>query len=814
MGRPRKGVVSLPDGRWTAGLPIAVGSKKTRQFTDADETAVRRWYADAERALAAGRPLPDPAGYRPGRPAPTLAALALGERTPASWWAGPTAAHGHLIDKVAAAFVEHHYDRQRSGQPERRRAVVATIANDLLPFFAQHRVTVVERITHELAGKLAAHLAGLEVADTQPEPEPWPDLDGRTEVTLTEAAALHGTSRSTVKRWQQADLLPSWHRDDLDGQVRIRVDELRAAYRSGRAAAAKRTINKATTAGNKLDVLKMILNFARANGIDLTGTPMLGISAVHPEGTDPVRRKNPHVPLELFGRVAAHLPVVHQLTMWLERLLGVRISEGFGPHVGDVLDFGPVLGGAIVLGRQGGRPFLIRADGHVVAADEKEGMKNDTSHRAIRLPRQLMGMVRVVIEAFHTDPVTGEVDLEARLIPGLRTEGRSGQQAHRAALSKAVTEAGMDTELYGKITPHELRAYLITDLDRAGVDATLARRYVGHAAGNDVHATAYLRDPARAEEDLRAWLPVTEALERLIDEQLGGTLLVPTAMRETFGTDNPLHARRRYVYTTLAAHGWYLEPSTDAGQALLSTEEVARVLGIGVTTARRQLRDGTIPGGRPVQKGRRVVWMCPAEDVEAHRGWLADYPTIETFAADLGMTYHQCYALMRELNITGLQKVKGGDIRLTPHDIAVLRAEQARRQDMAARAVPLNVAAAELDVPLLVIEDLLRQGLLEEAHELGRTRQRLVTRTSVEQYARRRAGATAASPGEPVVSHADARAITGLTRPGLARLLTAGVLTPAIRNRRQCVTVASLRRWAEEAGRVDVLHRLAQRRVA
>src|SRR4051812_16488737 len=137
MGRPRKGVVPLPDGRCTAGLPIAVGSKKTRQFTDADEAAVRRWYADGERALAAGWLLPDPAGYRPGRPAPELAALAIDERTPTSWWAGPTAAHGHRIDKVAAAFVEQYYDRQRSGQPERRHAVVATIANDLLPFFAE-----------------------------------------------------------------------------------------------------------------------------------------------------------------------------------------------------------------------------------------------------------------------------------------------------------------------------------------------------------------------------------------------------------------------------------------------------------------------------------------------------------------------------------------------------------------------------------------------------------------------------------------------------------------------------------------------------
>jgi hypothetical protein len=176
---------------------------------------------------------------------------------------------------VSEAFVVHRYDRQRSGQPERRGAVVATIANDLLPFFALNRVTVIERITHELVGKLAAHLAGLG-AVAEPDIAPWPELDGRLEVTLTDAAALPGTSRSTVKRWRAAGLLPSWRRDDLDGQVRVRVDELRAAYLRGRAAAADRRVNQATTAANKLDVLKMILNFAEANGIDLHGSSDAG----------------------------------------------------------------------------------------------------------------------------------------------------------------------------------------------------------------------------------------------------------------------------------------------------------------------------------------------------------------------------------------------------------------------------------------------------------------------------------------------------------------------------------------------------------
>jgi hypothetical protein len=34
--------VQFQDGQYTASLSVAVGRKKTRQLTDADETAVRR----------------------------------------------------------------------------------------------------------------------------------------------------------------------------------------------------------------------------------------------------------------------------------------------------------------------------------------------------------------------------------------------------------------------------------------------------------------------------------------------------------------------------------------------------------------------------------------------------------------------------------------------------------------------------------------------------------------------------------------------------------------------------------------------------
>ena len=59
-----------------------------------------------------------------------------------------------------------------------------------------------------------------------------------------------------------------------------------------------------------------------------------------------------------MARVASHLHVVHQLVLWQMRVLGLRISEAFGPRVGDIVDMGEV--GLAFITAKGGRPFLTR----------------------------------------------------------------------------------------------------------------------------------------------------------------------------------------------------------------------------------------------------------------------------------------------------------------------------------------------------------------------------------------------------------------------------------------------------------------------
>jgi hypothetical protein len=202
--------------------------------------------------------------------------------------------------------------------------------------------------------------------------------------------------------------------------------------------------------------------------------------------------------------------------------------------------------------------------------------------------------------------------------------------------------------------------------------------------------------------------------------------------------------------------------------------------------------------------------MCPADKVEAHRRWLSEHPTIDGLAEELGLTYHQTYALISELDITGLQRVRAGDLRLTPRAVTRLRNEQSRRQHLAERAMPLSVAAIELGIPVLTAETLLRRGVLILDPESSTSRERQITRSSVQAYAATRAtNARPADTDEPAVPDAEARAITGLTRPGLANMVTAGVLVPVNRSRRRYITVASIERWAQNAGSDDVLRKLA-----
>lgn len=809
MPRARAGV-QYRNGRFVATLPVAVGDTRRRQFSWPDEEPVRRWYADGERALADGKPVPDPEQYKPQPVPPQLPDRAL--PVSAAWWVGDTAEAGHDLLAVGLAYIEQRYVVLKGAQAERRLEVTKQLRETIYPFFLWRVGGVVERIENPVVAAFAAHLAGHDVAPATITP-PWPQLDGRRRIRRRDADRLSGISRSAITRWRRAGLLPGYESED--GEAWILVAELRAAYLSRQTAAQARRGLAKSTADNVLGLLAAILRHAQACGITLVGNPMAGISAVEPDDAVRARRRAQprYVPLHLARAIAAELSVVQQYTFWLERFVGVRISEAFGLLVGDVVDFGEGNSGALVLDKQGGRSFLVDRAGSTVTVAHKPGMKTEQSVRIVKIAESVMELTRFVIDAFHTDPSTGAVDLHARLIPGLQDADRGGQSAHRTALAIAVHDAGIDPARYGKITPHTQRADLITDVGTGGkLDSALQRRYFGHLAGSDEHDRAYFRDRIDiTAEALTVWDPVVSQIQARIDRDLGGTLLVPTERREQFGDGHRAQRRLDFAYATLAAAGWHREAQTGEAEdrrALLTPEQAAPLLGCTPGTARRWMREGRLPA-RLVLRGQRQIWVTTADAVAKHLAWLRETPTITELAAELGLGYHQLYALMRQLGIEAVQGAKGADIRLSESDVAAIKAELDRRADLGERAMPVALVAERLRLPVLAVETLIRQGVLDIDHEASTPRRRHVTVDSVHAYEQSFArGACLVPEDAPALPDVEVRAITGLTRPMLAHLVTTRVLRAVSRNRRRHITVDSVRTWAERSARHDVLVRL------
>ncbi len=189
-------------------------------------------------------------------------------------------------------------------------------------------------------------------------------------------------------------------------------------------------------------VLRRVLAFSRANGLVPPGfDPTEGLVAPAPDPAVARARRPTCRPRPLsFGecaRIAAHLHPVHQLVLWLQRMMGLRISEAFGLLVDDVVDLGD--SGLLLVRGQGGRDFRVRDDdGRIVVVQHKERTKTEAGLRALVLPSSMLELLRVAIEAFHTDPEADEIDETARLVPGLQTADQSGQLSFRAASKLSI----------------------------------------------------------------------------------------------------------------------------------------------------------------------------------------------------------------------------------------------------------------------------------------------------------------------------------------------------------------------------------------
>ncbi len=142
--------------------------------------------------------------------------------------------------------------------------------------------------------------------------------------------------------------------------------------------------------------------------------------------------------------------------------MGLRISEAFGVLVGDIVDLGAE--GTLEVQRQGGRSFKVRNDdGLIVTVPDKMITKTAAGSRVLVVPPGLMELIRVAIEAFHTDPVSGRVDRAARLVPGIQRADRAGSNCYQTAFTVATAAEGLASNDLGfRVSTHLLRKSLAT----------------------------------------------------------------------------------------------------------------------------------------------------------------------------------------------------------------------------------------------------------------------------------------------------------------------------------------------------------------
>jgi len=474
------------------------------------------------------------------------------------------------------------------------------------------------------------------------------------------------------------------------------------------------------------------------------------------------------------------------------------ISEAFGLLVSDVVDLGET--GMLAVQGQGGRTFQVRDDtGTIVAVARKATAKTAAGSRVLVVPAKLMDLLRVAIDAFHTDPDTGEIDPAARLVPGIHQSSTGGQLGYHQALADAASNEDLGTEHLGfRVSSHLLRKSCATDLAwSAGIEDSVRRRFMGHRAGEDVFGRIYTLD----HPDVAPLAKVAALLDDNVAAQIT-TLLTPTTRAVHWGKTNPLSFRADHVSAVLAAAGWQVEPG-DPDDPLCDANRVAEELGIVATTARRWMSDGTIgsvvaPDGDGVP--RRYSRMS---DVWAHRDQLAGVIRLSDLAVQFGVRYDEIYRSMHHLGLNPDQHPTSREFTLSSEEAGALRAEHERIRALHRRSMKLPTAARQLKLSFTTVRLLATRGNLELDAESDTSGARFVTRTSVEacwiarNEARRRTAQSTA-----MVPFAEVMRFTGLGRRAVVDLVRAGILEELSGRRSTCeITAASLQAWLSDQDR-------------
>ncbi|PUA82033.1 hypothetical protein [Nocardioides currus] len=776
MSRKLTGSKKQTDGGWTASLPIHRGATKRRTYTFTTEEAVDRWIAAGIAAIESDTDLPAPGAE--GRVA--------NKRTQKT---------GTDFRAMAERWHAERYEELRRGKHDRATSTLGHIKR--IAAFMNERGLVLETMVRDEVKVLQATLTRSNTDITVRVPD---GVDPTQQVTMAEALELPKmASKSTLKRRKaEGKLVPV---DPSSAVHRFLVSDLYNEDILGPGGELRR--GPRTNGSLSQDVAKDVMwafeeicKYALDHGVDV---PQDRSSlAMHITDKAPSAERQP-VSLTRCADIASRLHVVHQLALWVMRILGLRISEAYGIRVYDVLDQGPGQYGAVAVKTQGGKKFTqIAPDGTKVTSDDKDELKTKNSKRVLVVPPALMDFIRLVVAVFHTD-ADGVIRQDARLIPGLNRRDAGGQAAFRTALADAAEAARVDCtpeeEVIDEVfscTPHDMRRTILSDLDRLKVKGTHTRRFAGHLAGTAVLHRSYLLDDPK----LRPARKIAVLIQKELTTNLPVGLVIPTTVRCTTGNQKFLALDGPRIDAELAERGSLVLTTDEGGEPLLGTVEAADLWDVTPKTARLWMAEGRVPsvpcGGRGKGQERRVR-LC---DAMALRQRLSTQITLVRLADEVQTTYHTVYQFVRA---KGLELEAWGerDFIVPPATAALLREHYAHQAELHRRAVPYSKAAKELGTTVAAVEHLVEDGRLDK-DERAYDGRRMVTRESL-------AGATQQPVRRPtptvrddLMTWAEVSAATGLASADIDALVADGMLVRVQHQRRRHVTRVSVLRYLAE----------------
>jgi excisionase family DNA binding protein len=767
MGRPLTARIKPTSTGFQVSVPTARGAKSRISHTFPTEEEAARWRDAAIAALTANRPVPDPAHF---------------VSVPTKTRRGPTSPR---FAEVAWAFYEDEYARNLNRSAETVEKAETLIRLWLVPYF-DRAVSSVGEIRRIDVREFILVASGLEPFAGPPAGAPSLQAARRTEwLSPAEAAELCGLSKSEIGRRVRAGEFPNAVlpiTGPFRGRWRIPAADLAAAklpVRSGPVRPGR--IEKGIGSGGAsvryqremLQLLRFMLTWAADHGL-ASGDPTHGVVARKPPPAIALRRPDTAPPrpftLKECLKVGAELHVHHYLVLLLQRVMGLRVSEVYGLTLADVLDDGLAGEDRVVLRikAQGGRTFKDRGeDGSTVRSKRRESTKTTAGIRHPAVPRQLTSVLRAYIEAFHTDPATGELDESRRLVVSVRSAEDGGVAGYRQALNKAFAACGLGfDEVQFLASTHQLRHSISSDMlfamdvSEAARSWILGHGYRGDGKGSAVTALHYSIRPKALEPLIKA----TEEIEHWVDDETDG-LVVALQGRATYARSHYLrqpdwapHSER--VLTEVGLHA--------QGDAELTVLEVAEELEVSVKTVRRLLDEGKIRARRT----KAGVWLVARHELEQYQEEAGKLLPLSEVAARLGTSIWALHRRKEELPLLR----EGSRYFLHEDDLPACQEHLSGVLDLEARAVTRQEAARELRVSVVGIKKLVRKGLLEDDPGSPPSAP-YVTRESLQRELQRRASKLRFEPfnREEWLTLDEVKERSGLTRQLALRLRTDGV---------------------------------------